>query len=47
MKYSRIYNINYDEELESCEKKLDYLYNKYKYVRVIMVGLNEVKIEYK
>lgn len=46
MKYTKIYNINNLEDLKASEKKLNSLLNKYRYVRILHVGVDKIKIEY-
>lgn len=46
MKYTRVYNIYDLKELKESERKLNSLLNKYEYVRVISVGLDQIKIAY-
>ncbi len=46
MKFTRVYNINDLKELKLSEKKLNSLIGKYRYVRVINVGLDKIKIMY-
>lgn len=47
MKYTRVYDISKLKELKASEKKLNDLYNNYKHVQVIVVGLDKIRIEYK
>jgi hypothetical protein len=46
MKETKIYNIDNTKELKECERKQENLYNKYNNVKVVIVGLNKVKIIY-
>lgn len=46
MKYTRIYNLYDLKDLKASERKLNNLINNYRYVRVITVGLDRIKIAY-
>lgn len=46
MKYTRVYKISDLEELKLAERMLNKLLNKYEYIRVNQVGIDEIKIAY-
>lgn len=46
MKQTRVYNLTDLKELKASERKLNTLLNKYRYVKVVSVGLDKVKILY-
>ena len=41
---SRIYNLDNEKELKEMEKEQQRLYNKYKSVKVVQVGLNQFRL---
>ena len=46
MKQTRVYNLVDLKELKASERKLNTLLNKYRYVKVVSVGVDKVKILY-
>ena len=46
MKYTRVYKISDLEELKLAERMLNKLLNKYEYIRVNQVGIDEIKRAY-
>lgn len=46
MKYTRIYKLFDLEDFNQAETMLNKLLNKYEYVRVQQVGIDEVRIAY-
>ena len=46
MKYTRVYKLYDLKDLKASERKLNSLLDKYHYVRVVNVGLDEIKIAY-